>query len=334
MAVVTKSIGTTARDYSTVTAWHAASYGATGSDDAIGQCYPDSKFTSDEGLEFTDDTPLTITLEAAPGYAHNGTQGTGVEIEADGNGSGHFWRLNTSHADVFALRGIEIDGAGYTDYDSCVEIVRTGSIHRMLCHDTTDNTTIVGIRAGSANDINNCIIYDITGTTSSTARGIYDSISSVSSITNCTVYNIQNTNTAANANGIAVATPAGTEIVINNIACTTSTGGSCYAVGASAISYCLSSDATASGTGSLTNKTAANQFISTTGGSENLLLKAGADAINAGTDLGTTYTGCNIDIVGRDRDALGDVWDMGANELVAVAAGGVSYVVGGGILVA
>jgi len=84
----------------------------------------------------------------------------------------------------------------------------------------------------------------------------------------------------------------------------------------------LTSDATADGTGSLTNKTSANQFVSTVGGSEDLHLKAGADAIDAGTDLVTTPTGVNIDIDGRDRDAEGDTWDIGAHEYVS--AGGVT----------
>ena len=81
----------------------------------------------------------------------------------------------------------------------------------------------------------------------------------------------------------------------------------------------LASDATASGTGSLDSKLSADQFVSTTGGSEDLHLKDGADAINAGTDLGTTPSGVEIDIDGRDRDAEGDVWDMGAAELVVVS---------------
>jgi len=88
------------------------------------------------------------------------------------------------------------------------------------------------------------------------------------------------------------------------------------------IDHNLASDTTASGTGSLDSKTAANQFVSTTGGSEDLHLKSGADAIDAGTDLGTTPSGVEIDIDGRDRDAEGDTWDMGAHELVAAAPSG------------
>ena len=85
-------------------------------------------------------------------------------------------------------------------------------------------------------------------------------------------------------------------------------------------SHNLSSDATAAGTGSLTSKTSANQFVSTVGGSEDLHLKAGADAIDAGTDLGTTPSGVEIDIDGRDRDAEGDTWDIGADEFVTLAS--------------
>ena len=75
-----------------------------------------------------------------------------------------------------------------------------------------------------------------------------------------------------------------------------------------------------------------DQFVSTTGGSEDLHLKAGADAIDAGTDLGTSPDGVEIDIDGRDRDAEGDTWDIGADEYEAVAGGRKAFILGGGIL--
>ena len=84
----------------------------------------------------------------------------------------------------------------------------------------------------------------------------------------------------------------------------------------STISYCASFDTTATGTGSITNLDAADQFISTTIGSEDLHLLSTSDLIEAGTDLGTSPTNINIDINGRDRDAQGDVWDIGAHEFV------------------
>ena len=86
-----------------------------------------------------------------------------------------------------------------------------------------------------------------------------------------------------------------------------------------------SEDATATGTNSLnsgsgTPPTTAD-FVSVTGGSEDLHLASGAVEIDAGTNLGTT-SGVNFDIDGRDRDAEGDVWDIGADEFVAAAPTG------------
>ena len=88
------------------------------------------------------------------------------------------------------------------------------------------------------------------------------------------------------------------------------------------VDHNLASDTTASGTGSLDSKTSANQYVSTTDGSEDYHLKAGADAIDAGVDKGTTPSGVEIDIDNRDRDAQGDTWDMGADEFVAAVDDG------------
>ena len=85
-----------------------------------------------------------------------------------------------------------------------------------------------------------------------------------------------------------------------------------------------SEDTTAPGTGSLTEITVANQYVSTTGGSEDLHVQdADADIVDAGTDLVATPSGVEIDIDGVDRNAGGQVWDIGAHEgFEAAAAGG------------
>ena len=90
----------------------------------------------------------------------------------------------------------------------------------------------------------------------------------------------------------------------------------------------MSSDDTADdagGSNNLVDKTGSNQFVSNTEGSEDLHLKEGADAIDAGVDLGTSPDGVNIDIDGRDRDSEGDTWDIGADEFVEDVAGGASF---------
>jgi hypothetical protein len=74
----------------------------------------------------------------------------------------------------------------------------------------------------------------------------------------------------------------------------------------------------AAGVNSLVSKTSTNQFVSIVSGSEDLHLKAGADAIGAGVDLGTTPAGVEVDIDGRDRDAEGDTWSIGADQFVEI----------------
>ena len=79
--------------------------------------------------------------------------------------------------------------------------------------------------------------------------------------------------------------------------------------------YNMSSNTSAPGTHSLHNKTASANFVSTAAGSEDLHLKYGADAINAGTSLSSVFTN---DIDGQVRSIP---WDMGADEnLIGVLA--------------
>ena len=48
--------------------------------------------------------------------------------------------------------------------------------------------------------------------------------------------------------------------------------------------------------------------------------KSGSDLIDFGNDYATTPAGVNIDLKGRDRDAQGDAWDVGAIEFVSGGA--------------
>jgi len=76
-----------------------------------------------------------------------------------------------------------------------------------------------------------------------------------------------------------------------------------------------SSDIT--GSVGLQNLIDSDEFIDPSGSPVNLHLKLGATSINSGTDLGIAPQGVNIDIDGRDVDALGDIWDLGADEKVS-----------------
>jgi len=176
------------------------------------------------------------------------------------------------------------------------------------------------------------IIYDIEAShvTSTAATGILGGAGIYQTYyQNNTIHNVAST-TIANTTGITFNDVANTDIRNNIVTDVTSTSGTalCYQLSSpstATVTHNLSSDSTASGTGSLTNKSSSNQFVSVVPGSEDLHLKAGADAIDAGTDLGTTPTGVNIDIDGRDRDLEGDTWDMGADEYVSAAAANMAF---------
>ena len=77
--------------------------------------------------------------------------------------------------------------------------------------------------------------------------------------------------------------------------------------------YNATDAATAPGSNNQTSKTDTDQFVSVTGGSENLHLKAGADCIDNGEATGSTSP-YDIDIDGTTVSANADI---GADELVA-----------------
>lgn len=343
MPIIIKSIGTTARNYSTITLWEAdldntVPYDA--GDDAVGECYNDSAFNEVITVNGGGTLGLnSVKLTVAVGERHDGTAGTGARLVH-----------------------------GTTSHDlACPTVLSGGFIHDWLEHDANQlpysGGRLVNISDGTANPVtlNHLIVHGMNGvsvshtgirfvgtTNAITNRHllntvIYDLITTWSGFSanqrgvdndvrkmNCygvTTFSIKASNASAtgNARGIRLQDVAGAELK-NCIATNSTVAGTGAATDFEDASYTvgvasnnLSSDTTASGTGSLTSKAAADQFVSITAGSEDLHLKSGADAIDAGTDLGTTPTGVNIDIDGRDRDAEGDIWDMGADEFVAAA---------------
>jgi len=79
MSVVQKEIGTDSRDHSTVTLYHAATYGgATASDNAIGLMFNDSTF--DEAPTLSDTTPIDVLLTVPLADRGDGTAATGTRF--------------------------------------------------------------------------------------------------------------------------------------------------------------------------------------------------------------------------------------------------------------
>jgi hypothetical protein len=325
MPTITKTIGTDSRDYSTMATWEAdldngAIYSA--GDVAVGLCYNDSGFTGSLALNGGGTIGLTTAnIKPAPGQGHTGIAGTGVKLIGNII-SGQIFRLFTTVGVPYTGEGIEVTSSVImtsasgqaTNYGTIGNITR-----RMLVYDVIFSGG--GNNAGTAGGdgaIINCIFYNLTVT--NIAAGAMDGmrVTAAGTYLNNTLYNLINDNGTGIIRGIWQGGSTGT--VRNNIVLTlsgTSSGAKdCFILGAGTTrTNNMSSDATATGTNSLINKSATNQFVSIVGGSENLHLKEGSEAIGAGVDLVNTPTGIEFDIDGFNRNGVSRKWDMGADQI-------------------
>jgi hypothetical protein len=332
-ATVTKTIGTTARDYSTITLWDADLDDTTiyqSGDDAVGECYNDSTFT-DGRVQCDNHDLLSATLTVPEAERHDGTAGTGVKLDTASTTAEAFGLEPTMSMD-WNFEWLEITKStniskitnGVIDIDTDT-VVYDVNIRNCIIHSFTalsDDTGAPAIKVfdGSA-VVTNCIIYGIEnqrGSNAGAATAIEYNAGRTNAIKvlNCTVHDMVNTNSGASS-GLNIGDEAAVEI--RNCIVTDCDG--CYAnysPSLATMDYNISSDSTASGTGSITSVTTSDQYVSTVVGSEDLHLKAGSDAIGAGVDLGTTPAGVEIDIDGRDRDAEGDTWSIGADQFVEI----------------
>lgn len=332
-----KTIGTTARDYATYTLFEAAVI-AWADVVVTGTAYADSTF--DEDVTFNDNTPSEIDVTVAESDRHDGTAGSGVVINRSTSGSNIInlannttcdttfgWvELTTSVAKVHPGNrtvGVHCDSGGGGEYRH---------VHHCLIHGLHNSYdggtgTVIGIRGNSNNReyifLNN-IIYDFStnGTATSGVAGInFGATGAATYCQNNTIYkgHVDYSSATGNSNGITCNDNANASMQ-NNIVCDFTNDGSgsaaCFATASyssATVDHNLSSDTSASGTGSKVSKTAVAQFVSITEGMEDLHIIDTSDAVDAGIDLGTT-NGVNIDADGFDRDDSGVTWDIGAFE--------------------
>ena len=327
MATINETIGTTGRDRSTITLWESNNGGGDGlgNDDCTGSCYADSDFDEAVTINFP---CLSGVLTVAAGERHDGTAGTGARMVASANAR-HIQISDT--ADAYTVQWLEWDWNGKTPgagIRSAVFGTPVPIIGQMIVHDgavTSGETIGIGSSVRDA-IVHNVILYNLNMTsTGSNIRGIQLDADTDTDIHNCTVYNVGTTGAGAAA-GIAMNDLTNGSMRNNIVIGTYDNGGGggdyeTTSYSNATVSHNIASDTSASGTGSLNSKTAATNFVSTTGGSEDLHTKTAADTIDAGTDLGATPAGVAIDINGRDRDTEGDTWDIGAHELVAAGGG-------------
>ena len=327
---LTKTIGTSSRDYSTIAAWEADLSDASiysNNDDAVGVCYNDSAFNetvtinggnSIGGSSGQDLNSRKLTVHADS--KHDGTAGSGARNVYTGS-TNPVLKISIDNTTVEWLE-YDCSGAGAASRQiiQVANAVITGIyINKMIDHGvgkTTGNTMAIvvnnGGNASNTRYLANNIIYDISDASTANFGLFCTNGSGKSEVYNNTIHG-----TGTNTGDFGLYILNGNIVAKNNISMA-SGGKDIEESGSPTEEYNMTSDATASGTGAQASKTTADQFVSVTGGSEDLHIKSGSDAIDNGVDLGTTGNS-NIDINGRDRDAQGDTWDIGAHELVADA---------------
>ena len=368
MATVTKTIGTSSRDYSTIVAWEAdlsddSIYADT--NDAVGVMYADSPFTdatvtinggmSIGGSSGADLDSVTLTVVAAS--RHDGTAESGALLKPTAN-SGHGNGIIRMDRDNITVEWLDIsmDSLDARNTNRCIVLAGTNDdniIRNNLIHDKGGNPGSQGpagiqtVAAGGASDtisILNNIIYSIIETSGDHTVGINtNQWQGTTNIYNNTVYKITSNGGSKYAYGILFGNPSGATINIKNNLVALLDGAQERAYykngsGSTANTANNLSDDTSHATydaedmaqslndaSALIGKTLAEiSFVSTGVGTEDLHIDEDSVCVDAGVDLGTT-NGVDIDINQRDRDAKGDVWDIGAHELVQEATAGAAF---------
>ena len=346
------------RFYSTVNTWNdgldnSAIY--TTNDIAQGELYKDSDFTvnSTQYLNKGDGSGISDARLTVPvSQRHDGTAGSGVKFKLAGSTvCSYFYFTHDDGATRRVCEWIEYDGQSYGQA-GCGKIFELSTGGAYTYYGEVNHCIIHNLEMGSGGAYNyviqiksryscahNNIIYDITTESSSSADGVKAIAMSQDNnnqlVCNNTIYNIQTDSSGQDGIGIALYDDNSIKC-INNIV--VSCADDCFSNSdGSEIdgNNNLSSDSTAPGSNSVTGASAADLFENITGGSEDLHLKDGAEALRAGADLGTGYTigsdvfggtttsvtTLNIDIDGRNRDSEGDDWDIGADQCETCSEG-------------
>ena len=349
------------RAFSTITLFEAmiddaspTLFGTT--DDVVGELHADSNFT-DATVNFSDKQSLSsVTLSVYEDDRHDGTAESGA-LWKPTTGSGHnqgIIRINIDNMTVEWL-DISFDSLDSTNSNKAIVLAGTNDdciIRNNLIHDKNGNPGSTGpiiihtIAAGASSDtltIQNNIIYNLVETSNDTAQAINtNQWSGTANIYNNTIYNIDAQGTDKQTWGIVYGNVASAVVnVKNNIVAKMVADG----VGSNERAYQkfnasstenasnnLSDDTTttaaykAPGSDSLQDQTLSEiDFVSTTGGSEDLHIDENSVCRQAGVDLGTTNS-VNIDIDGFDRDSNGVVWDIGADQTDNEASGNPAFI--------
>ena len=324
----TYTVGATGRTYSTYTAAEAAHDQDLVANDSLltFEGYDDADLAENLTIDgFTTDATRYAIWTVAAGERHDGTRGTGVTIDPTSGGHAVHVLDNNMRVEYLELTGV---------VDDSDEGVRIGDgisnlwLKWLLIYDL-ENASSDGIYSGDWNitniNIEGCIIIDCD------RAGIhmqqFGNFTQTVNIKHTTVLGGNKGSTSDNDFGGIVNRSAGgtTTITCDNvIVMNTNTTADFQSQGGDgtetwAGTFNMSEDASADEDG-MTNgvlsKTYADQFTSTTGNAEDIHLKAGNDAEDAGHTV-TLQTAFDFE---GDAVPLNSVHDIGADEVAPAAA--------------
>lgn len=285
-------------------------------------CYADAKETGAvtiSGWTTSAENDLRIFAPFRPDEVgsrqrHTGKAGTGFVIET--GTTDHVVDIQSDHV---KLEGLEITGWVNDVSNSSWEGVHVAAdrvvLEGLVIHDdlhpntTNPNADAINLNdmsAGQRVTIRNCAIYNISrGAVNDQGDRALDV-----HIESCSVHNTGTTLAQADGEGgINLASTSATVSVVNTICVGTGSGNDFKSgSGWGSSSNNISSDDSAPGAGSATQTLAADLFVSSAQGAEDLHLVAGATAVDKGLDLSGSFAS---DIDGEQRSAP---WDIGADE--------------------
>lgn len=310
MGTITKSIGTSSRDYSTLQAWDDSLPAnlVTDGNSYVGECYNDSEFGEMLTMQSnTTNSTYTITLKCAAGQSfrdHANVQTNALRYNSS-YGVGN--KRTASYATAIRVQGIAnitVSGLQFSCTHSTSGTHSTnagGSTDAPLFENCIFESGSTPFSSQQKPTLRNCLLVS----TVSANHGFYWYYQTPT-LENCTIVK------STTAGGTALKSHTGSgSVTVKNCAMF---GFTTLISGTGSGNNNASDLAIGFGTSNQASKTYANQFQSTT---TDYRLKSGADCV----DNGATISAASPDIAGTSRPQ-GSAYDIGCWELVS--AGGAS----------
>ena len=318
---ITKTIGTSARDFSTIQAWEDARP-ATLTDAEVGECYNDSEFTSATtlltvaGITTTSTFTLTLKCGAGQSFRDNANVQTNALRYNASNGVGI--RCTASYVNVivnstvqwFIMDGLQIKGTTAA-VSSCDVRVNNITIRNCIFEFFMQNNVNGGACVFGGGEVSNCLMIDY-GVGAGSFLKTFDGSTVACRWTNLTIARISGTPSTSFGQRV----PYGTASIMKNCAVfgfnSFSSRDAAFGTGLNN----ASDQAIGFGSSNQASVTYSSQFQNITSGTHDFRAKSGGALIDNGV---TDTTFGPIDIAGTSRPS-GSAYDIGCWELVASGA--------------